>query len=457
MAERRPEPVVRRWPGWPDLPAIQAAAPRQFPFLLDSSGGPAALARYSLLLFCPTAEPDLKETAGEPFLAALDRAFADAGGVPPGTASGASPLPFGGGWFVYLGYELAASIEPGLALPAAAGAAGRLPVAAAWRCPAALVLDHRRRQAMLVAEHPDALEQAAAGLAAAEITSPPLAELPPFALVMDPPERFLAGVGRIHDYLAAGDVFQVNLSRRWHLNGGSPVDPHAVYRRLRLCNPAPFAGCCRIGASWLLSSSPERLLKAGGGEVVTRPIAGTYARTPHSADDQARSAALRRHPKERAEHIMLIDLERNDLGRVCVPGSVRVAELLAVESYAHVHHLVSAVRGRLPPAATPGRIIGAVFPGGTITGCPKVRCMEIIAELEGDGRGYYTGAMGYLGRDGNMELNILIRSMLVTGHGIEWRTGAGIVADSHPASELAETQAKARGLLAALGLAGDRG
>jgi len=158
------------------------------------------------------------------------------------------------------------------------------------------------------------------------------------------------------------------------------------------------------------------------------------------------------HPKERAEHVMLIDLERNDLGRVCVPGSVEVDELMTVESYAHVHHIVSNVRGRLRQGATPGEIIRAVFPGGTITGCPKVRCMEIIAELERVGRGPYTGSLGYLNRDGDLDLNILIRTLAIGRETIRFRAGAGIVADSIAERELDETRAKARGLLRALGV-----
>jgi anthranilate synthase component I len=173
-------------------------------------------------------------------------------------------------------------------------------------------------------------------------------------------------------------------------------------------------------------------------------------------DDLARIRELIGHPKERAEHVMLVDLERNDLGRVCVPGSVEVDELMTVESYAHVHHIVSNVRGRLRADATPGEVIRAVFPGGTITGCPKVRCMQVIAELEGTGRGAYTGAIGWLNRDGDLDLNILIRSAeLERGDGegdlLRFRTGAGIVADSDPGRELEETRAKARGMLRALG------
>ena len=186
--------------------------------------------------------------------------------------------------------------------------------------------------------------------------------------------------------------------------------------------------------------------------VETRPIAGTRPRLADD-DDAARIRELVAHPKERAEHVMLIDLERNDLGRVCRPGSVRVDELMSVESYTHVHHIVSNVRGELRDEITPGQVIAAVFPGGTITGCPKVRCMQIISELEGEGRGPYTGALGYLNRDGDMDLNILIRSAWLADGKLQLRAGAGLVVDSIAESELQETRAKAKGLLRALGVA----
>jgi anthranilate synthase component 1 len=231
------------------------------------------------------------------------------------------------------------------------------------------------------------------------------------------------------------------------------VDPAAVYAQLREASPAPFAGLF-AGEGWaVVSSSPERLVSLRGDTIETRPIAGTRPRFAGD-DDAARIRELVGHPKERAEHVMLIDLERNDLGRVCLPGSVEVNELMTVESYSHVHHIVSNVRGRLRPEVAPGAAIRAVFPGGTITGCPKVRCMQIIAELEGVGRGAYTGAMGWLNRDGDLDLNILIRSAEVEGDGLRFRTGAGIVADSDPQRELDETRAKARGLLKALGSVG---
>jgi anthranilate synthase component 1 len=257
-------------------------------------------------------------------------------------------------------------------------------------------------------------------------------------------------IQRIHEYRAAGDVFQVNISRGWSGSFSASPNPVSLYRSLRQSNPAPFAGLMRWNDQVLMSSSPERLVQVRGSRVQTRPIAGTRPRGGDDGRDRALSEELIGNLKERAEHIMLIDLERNDLGRVCKPGSVEVNELMVVESYAHVHHIVSNVRGELREQASPVDALRAVFPGGTITGCPKVRCMEIIAELEGEGRGFYTGSMGYLGTDGGMDLNILIRSMLLTGPRFSFRTGAGIVADSVAELEVAETDDKARGMLLAL-------
>ena len=187
-----------------------------------------------------------------------------------------------------------------------------------------------------------------------------------------------------------------------------------------------------------------------GGIVSTRPIAGTRPRGITPAADVKLVRSLLDNEKERAEHVMLIDLERNDLGRICRAGSVRVDEFMRIESYAHVHHIVSNVSGRLRNDASPIDVIRALFPGGTITGCPKVRCMEIIAELEGVGRGAYTGSIGYLNRDGSCDLNILIRTITAQDGLFKFRAGAGIVADSNPSQELAETRAKAEGLLRAL-------
>jgi anthranilate synthase component 1 len=378
------------------------------------------------------------------FLDLLDAAWRQAGPTPR-VADG---LPFHGGWAVYLGYELAAQVEPVLHLPRAPGP---LPVALALRCPAAIARDRSSGRCVRVCE--SGAEALLADLEAqlrAARALPPLPEWrPPHEVREDAPGKFLDGVERVHGYLRAGDTFQVNLSRKWSAEFDEAPDPAALYARLRAANPAPFAGLLAHEDWSLASSSPERLVCVRGKVVETRPIAGTRPRLP-GEDEQARVSELVGHPKERAEHVMLIDLERNDLGRVCVPGSVRVDELMVVESYAHVHHIVSNVRGELRPGTGPGQVLAAVFPGGTITGCPKVRCMQIIAELEGEGRGPYTGALGYLDRDGDMDMNILIRSAWLSGKQAQLRAGAGLVVDSIAANELEETRAKARGLLRAL-------
>jgi anthranilate synthase component 1 len=270
-------------------------------------------------------------------------------------------------------------------------------------------------------------------------------------LTEEDPARYLEGVQRILAYIREGDIFQANLSRAWQARLEGSVDALSLYAHLRAANPAPFAALVRLGQGAIVSSSPERLVRARGGVVETRPIAGTRPRSESIERDRAFARELLAHPKERAEHIMLIDLERNDLGRVCRPGTVRVDELMTLETYRHVHHIVSNVRGVLRIGITPGQVIAAVFPGGTITGCPKVRCMEILAELEAEGRGAYTGSVGYLGSDGDLDLNILIRSYTLSGNLLGFRAGAGIVADSIPERELEETRAKAEGLLRAIG------
>jgi anthranilate synthase component 1 len=434
----------------PDLTAIAAALPGNYPFLLESAaGGP--LDRYSLLL----------RTTGETLVLHADGRL-EGPGAGPGFLgrlddwyqSEAVPeeqdldTPFVGGWFLYLGYELAGEIEPTLTLPPAPEG---LPVALAARCDGAILIRHGDSEsAALVAEREDVMNRMAAELIGIDRdATAALAVLD--ELRAEPADEFREHVKTIKEYLLAGDVFQVNLSRGWRGHFTPGVDPVRIYRALRAANPSPFGGLMLHGEHALLSSSPERLVEVEGRTVQTRPIAGTHPRGRNPEQDEALSRRMLAHPKEQAEHIMLIDLERNDLGRVCEPGSVEVDELMVLESYAHVHHIVSNVRGTLREDVSPVDVIRAVFPGGTITGCPKVRCMEIIAELEGVGRGFYTGSMGYLDRRGRLDLNILIRSMLVGPESLSFRTGAGIVADSDPGREVAETLHKARGLLAALG------
>lgn len=265
-------------------------------------------------------------------------------------------------------------------------------------------------------------------------------------------EGYLRAVERVKAYIHAGDVFQANIARFW--SAQLPEERLLrLYARLRQVNPAPFSAFLRIGGEhpfYVASASPERLFRMhADGAVDTRPIAGTRRRSDGEGDARLASELLLSE-KERAEHIMLVDLERNDLGRVCRPGSVAVDECMVLERYATVQHIVSNVRGRLLPGRDVVDVLLAMFPGGTITGCPKLRCMQIIHELEGRARGAYTGGIGHIGWDGSADMNILIRSFWWQDGRLSWAAGAGIVADSDPEAELAETGHKAAGLLRAL-------
>jgi anthranilate synthase component 1 len=423
-----------------DLLPLAASDPARYPCLLESVGGAKKTARYDILFAFPQQTIEVRRDSNRRFLETLDAEWSSAP-----SAERRDDLPFHGGWFVFLAYELAVEIEPTLRLADAPESS--LPIALAVRCPAAIIVDRLAQTTTLVAESgfSHLLDTLKTDLAAAN--EKPEGSFRADAIREDEPQRFLEGVAKIHDYLRDGDTFQVNLSREWRAHCAPGTRAADVYARLRLANPSPFSALLQWNAWSVISSSPERLVEVRDGVAQTRPIAGTR---PRSNDDAERIRELITNPKERAEHVMLIDLERNDLGRVCEAGSVRVDELMSVESYAHVHHIVSNVSGTLRRDATPGDVIRAVFPGGTITGCPKVRCMEIIAELEGVGRGAYTGALGYLDRNGDMDLNILIRTLTLRDGKISFRAGAGIVADSDATSELEETRAKARGLLRAL-------
>ena len=364
-------------------------------------------------------------------------------------------FPFVGGWSFFLAYEMAGEIEPTLDLPSfELGGESGFPQAVAEYHPAALVRDHARGEDVVVhdgsAEGARLAERLLAAREAATARSPESVELAELRPPEGAPHR--DRVQRVRDYLFAGDIFQANLSHAWDFRLADGVPSSAVYQSLCRRNPAPFAAWYRQPEGEILSSSPERLLRVADGRAETRPIAGTRRRDADPERDRELVEQLRGHPKERAEHVMLIDLERNDLGRVCAPGSVAVNELMVVESYAHVHHLVSNIGGQLPASTSPLEALAACFPGGTITGCPKVRCMEILAELEQTGRGPYTGSLGYLSNHGPLDSNILIRSVYLAPDGRgQFRTGGGIVADSDPARELDETYQKARGVLDALG------
>ena len=425
-------------PGTPDLLSLHRADSRRYPFLLQTLGADG----WDILFAFP--QESYAHTAGStsPFFSVLDREWQRVGSA----CQEAEDLPFKGGWFVYAGYELLHELEPSVK---ERSLAEDFPLGMLVRIPAALMVDRARRQTYLFAEagHVDCLEVMQSDLNRTAVV--PDQAVSVTNLNEEDELSFLDGVARIKRYIREGDVFQVNLARRWQgeLTSGSAAQ---LYARLRRSNPAPFAGIADFGRQQIISSSPERLVKVRHGMAETRPIAGTHPRSGSATEDEQLRQALLSSPKERAEHIMLIDLERNDLGRICQPGSVIVDELMALRSYAHVHHIESSVSGKLRAAVTPGETIAALFPGGTITGCPKVRTMQIIRELETSPRLAYTGSMGYLNRDGSMDMNILIRTFMLNGAHLSFKAGAGIVADSDPVRELNETRAKAKGLLKAL-------
>jgi len=256
-------------------------------------------------------------------------------------------------------------------------------------------------------------------------------------------------VRRAKEYIAAGDIYQANLSQRFCFDA-ELIDPFELYERLSAINPSPFACFLNFGDLKIASSSPERLLKVENGFIQTRPIAGTRPRGKNISEDLALSCELILSDKERAEHLMLVDLERNDLGRICEYGSVKVDEFMAMESYSHVIHIVSNITGKIKAEKGIFDLLAASFPGGTITGCPKIRCMQIIDELEPVKRNIYTGSIGYLGFNGDIDLNIAIRTFVINKGKAYIQVGAGIVADSDPQKEYYETLYKAEALFKAL-------
>ncbi|MCW8962650.1 MAG: aminodeoxychorismate synthase component I [Gammaproteobacteria bacterium] len=430
-----------------DLAAIQYRNIERYPFLLDSVAKESQQGRYSLLfafvqesIECPDA------TKAQMFFDELGSRWQSL--AQPATES---LLPFTGGWFVYLGYEAVSGIEPSLDNPAFRY---DFPVAFASRCPAGIIVDHEMKQTHCICEddYQNLMDTMLADIQA--VAEQGLGQVPPVTVSPDEAaaQDYTDSVSSILEYIRSGDVFQVNLSRAWNVSLDKQVHPSVLYHHLSNSNPAPFACLVHHPKGNIISSSPERLVRVADGRVETRPIAGTRPRT-NDAQDRHWLNELRTDHKEQAEHIMLIDLERNDLGRVCEPGTIEVDELMALESYAHVHHIVSNISGRLRDGMTPINVLKAVFPGGTITGCPKVRCMEIIAELEAEGRGPYTGSAGYINHDGSMDFNILIRTIFQQDQTLHFRAGAGIVADSLPNRELEETRHKAKGLLLSLGAA----
>ena len=415
------------------LDALCQLNAKRYPFLLESVNHNQAN-RYSILFAHPTEQIVLNNLDEFDFLSTLESSV----DVP----TIQSDLPFTGGWFVYLSYELIGQIEPVLKDDLHSG---DQEVAIAVKIPAAIIIDHTDDQTYLLDQFDD---QARIDQVLADIKH--LNEIEAVAikgtLSWEEESKFLSGVQRSRDYIVAGDVFQVNLSRQWQYQLDSKITPVQIYQALKHSNPAPFSALARFEGFSIISSSPERLFSVDGDQIETRPIAGTHPRGIGEEDERLK-AQLINHPKEQAEHIMLLDLERNDLGRVCEYGSVHVNEIMTLESYPYVHHIVSNIKGKLRADVGIKALVWALFPGGTITGCPKIRCMQIIAELEQMPRQAYTGSLGYISSNGKMDFNILIRTMTQQDNTLTLRAGAGIVFDSVAERELEETQHKAEGML----------
>lgn len=405
----------------------------RYPFLLESVNHNDNN-RYSILFAFPGENIVLNNASDFDFLNKLESKYK--------LNNTNSDLPFCGGWFVYLSYELIGQIENTLSADLHNS---DLPIAYAVKIPTAIIIDHQLDKTYIVDESDDD-SRINLILDDIKLINPiPLSPLEG-SLSEENQEKFISGVQSSLKYIIAGDVFQVNLSREWQYKLNNHVDSAAIYKSLKKANPAPFSALIHYQDFSIISSSPERLFSVNNDVLQTRPIAGTHPRGKGS-DDETLKDNLISNPKEIAEHVMLLDLERNDMGRVCEYGSVFVNEVMTLETYPYVHHIVSNIKGKLKKQAGIKDIIKALFPGGTITGCPKVRCMQIISELEQMPREAYTGSVGYLSQNGRMDFNILIRSFIHKDNKLSFRAGAGIVYDSIPEKELAETRHKAEGLI----------
>jgi para-aminobenzoate synthetase component I len=360
-------------------------------------------------------------------------------------------LPFCGGAIGYFGYDLGRRLER---LPSIAAADVDMPELAIGIYDWAVVVDHEKRSARLVGlgRDPRTFEQWPRLL---ERLAPRGAAKPaaPFRVLARAHstvsrDEYAAAFRRVQEHIRVGDCYQVNLTQRFEARAAG--DPWDAYLKLREINPAPFAAYLDFPDGRVLCSSPELFLRVAGDRVETKPIKGTRPRSADRARDRALAEALRTSAKDRAENVMIVDLLRNDLGKTCAPGSVRATKLFDVESFASVHQLVSTVEGRLAPDKDALDLLEGCFPGGSITGAPKVRAMQIIEELEPKRRGVYCGAIGYVGYDGDLALNIAIRTLVQHGDSIYAWAGGGVVADSEVDAEYQESLDKAAALLAVL-------
>ena len=438
-------------------------------FLLESVEGGERLGRYSFIGLHPHGVVHLEPGTQNPTSALREIAEPELPYLrPPGLT-----LPrFTGGAVGWLGFEVVTAFER---LPRANNAPyGALPDGVWARFETVVAFDHLRHSLLLIthvaldaADLRSEYDRAAARIDAlvlrleapqAEAQSgrlsampAPSSDLPIFESSNFSYEAYHAAVERAKEYIRAGDIFQVVPSQRFARS--TTADAFSIYRALRAINPSPYMYFLRGFAGEIIGASPEMLLRVDDGVVETHPIAGTRRRGRDEAEDDRLAAELLADPKERAEHLMLVDLGRNDVGRVSVPGSVQVPRFMQIERYSHVMHLVSRVTGQLRPDLHPLDALRSCFPAGTVSGAPKIRALEIIAELEHDQRGPYAGCVGYLGFDGSLDTAITIRTILLKDGVAYVQAGGGVVADSQPDLEWEETQSKARALLRAIEMA----
>jgi anthranilate synthase component 1 len=430
-------------------------------FLLESVEGGERLARYSFIGFGDCLEVKLQHgalsvddtvvarpTQRTELLAALRDVLARAPVPRPEFAQ----VPLAGGLVGYAAYDIVRYFER---LPERAPRGTAAPDAHFIAARSLLVFDHLTRSVALLHDGSETERQALRRevVRALRGAVPPHNGTPGFSTADSSltEAAFLQGVRRTQEYIAAGDVYQLVLSIRFA--GRHSLTPFEVYRALRLINPSPYMYFCELGSLSVVGSSPEALVRLNGRCASLRPIAGTRPRGTSTDEDARYEAELRADPKENAEHVMLVDLARNDLGRVAQAGSVHVAPYRAIERYSHVMHIVSGVNGTLAPERDAFELFAATFPAGTLVGAPKVRAMQIIDELEPVRRGLYGGTVGYFGARGDMDHAITIRTLVFDGDEYSYQAGAGIVADSVPAAEYAEVLAKGAALRRALELA----
>ncbi|MFL2660897.1 MAG: chorismate-binding protein [Alphaproteobacteria bacterium] len=435
-----------------DLLKLVESMPEKYPFFLESSSRGNDQNRNSIVFYKPNIVLKKEKNQSMNLLKEFDTLWQKNKINQNETVFDNRKIPFCGGWFVYLGYELANEIEEKIDIP---NSPYLLPDAFIARVHSSIIFDHISKRIIITSDRTNELNDIDDMLSDLNNLKPESSEEKANGYIKihskGSSDEHQNQVRTCIDYIYQGEIFQANLSRLWRFKIQDNLSDVNIYKQLREKNPSPFAGIVRFNDSTIISSSPERLISISGKHLQTRPIAGTRPRGRSALLDIELTKELINSDKEKAEHLMLVDLERNDISKVCEAGSVRVDEMMTIETYAHVHHIVSNISGIKKNNISPGDAIRSVFPGGTITGCPKFRCMEILGELEKQGRGPYTGSFGYVTHNGDMDLNILIRTILKENNDLFFRAGGGIVADSIPQNETLETEAKANGMLRAVG------